>query len=113
MRGKRIVGALMVAAFVALRLSAAGAMAEEQYLVVANGNDFPEGRVQDVERAGCKVVKVFPQIGLAVATSADPDFPTKAVGVAGVASVVPDAIFSTTGCAAAFHAGSAASVGAR
>jgi subtilisin family serine protease len=65
---------------------------EEQYLVVATGNDFPEGRVQEVRSAGGQIVKVFPQIGLAVATSDDPEFPAKAKSITGIQSVVPDAI---------------------
>ena len=65
---------------------------DEQYLVVATGNGFPEDRVQEVVNAGGQIVKVFPQIGLVVAMSADPDFPAKAEAIAGVASVVPDPI---------------------
>jgi subtilisin family serine protease len=65
---------------------------EEQYLVVATANDFPDARVQEVQSAGGQIMKVFPQIGLAVATSADPGFPAKAEAIEGVASVVPDPI---------------------
>ena len=64
----------------------------EQYLVVAAGNDFPDARVQAVQQAGGQIVKVFPQIGLAVATSADPEFPAKTKSINGIQSVVPDPI---------------------
>ena len=76
---------------------------EEQYLVVAAGNTFPESRVQDVKDAGGKIVKVFPQIGLAVATSADPDFPAKAEAIVGVASVVPDPLRTTSAASVGCH----------
>jgi len=92
MNRKRILVALMVAALAALGLSPLSAIGQEQYLVVATSNDFSDGRVREVEQAGGTIVKVFPQIGLAVATSADPDFPTKAKGIAGIGSVVPDPV---------------------
>jgi subtilisin family serine protease len=65
---------------------------QEQYLVVAAGNDFPDARVQAVQQAGGQVVKVFPQIGVAVATSVDPEFAARAKGITGIKSVVPDPI---------------------
>jgi lantibiotic leader peptide-processing serine protease len=64
----------------------------EQYLVVAAGNDFSQTQIQAVQQAGGHVIKVFPQIGVAVATSADLAFPARAQGIAGVQSVVPDPI---------------------
>jgi lantibiotic leader peptide-processing serine protease len=84
---------IAAAAFAAGLLNAGVAQAqEEQYLVVAAGNDFPDDRVQAVQQAGGQVVKVFPQIGLAVAISDDPEFPARAQGITGVKSVVPDPI---------------------
>ncbi len=85
---------LIVAAVLAAGLlgAAVAPSRAEQYLVVAAGNDFPEERVQAVGAAGGQIVKVFPQIGLAVATSADPEFPTKAKSITGIKSVVPDPI---------------------
>jgi len=84
---------LAVLALAAACLATGVAQAEEaQYLVVATANDFPDARVQEVKSAGGQIVKVFPQIGLVVATSADPGFAAKAEGIAGVASVVPDEI---------------------
>ena len=92
MNGKRILAVLMVAALAAMNVSPVSALGEEQYLVVASNNGFPDDRVQAVQQAGGKIVKVFPQIGLAVATSADPDFPARARGIAGIGSVVPDPV---------------------
>lgn len=84
---------IAAAALAAGWLAAGVAQAEEeQYLVVAAANDFPDARVQEVQSAGGQIVKVFPQIGLAVATSADPEFPAKAEAIAGIESVVPDPI---------------------
>jgi subtilisin family serine protease len=90
-----LIGAVTIA--VGWLATAVARAEEEQYLVVAAGNNFPDDRVQAVVEAGGQIVKVFPQIGLAVATSADPDFIAKAETVQGVASVVPDPIAFPTG----------------
>ena len=89
----------MFSAILAAAALAAGCLAtgvaqaeEEQYLVVAAANDFPDARVQEVQSAGGRIVKVFPQIGLAVAASDDPEFPARAQAIAGIQSVVPDPI---------------------
>ena len=92
MNRKRISAVLVAVALVVLGLSPAPVIGEESYLVVAANNDFPDARVQAIQEAGGEIVNVFPQIGLAVATSADPDFPAKAKGVAGISSVVPDPV---------------------
>jgi subtilisin family serine protease len=84
---------MAAAALAAGLLSTSVAQAEpEQYLVVAAGNDFPDSRLQAVQQAGAQIVKVFPQIGVAVATSDDPGFPAKAKSITGIQSVVPDPI---------------------
>jgi subtilisin family serine protease len=93
-RTKNKLKVLVAAAVLAGGLLIAGVAQaqEEQYLVVAAGNGFPEDRVQEVEQAGGQIVKVLPQIGLAVAISADPEFPAKAKSIAGIQSVVPDPV---------------------
>jgi len=93
-RTKNMLKMLVAAAALAAGLLIAGvAQAQaEQYLVVAAGNDFPDARLQGVQQAGAQVVKVFPRIGLAVAISADPEFPAKAKSIAGIQSVVPDPV---------------------
>lgn len=84
----------MAAALALIGVLSAGAVQDQlqQYLVVASGNDFPESRVQAVQQAGGQVIKVFPQIGVAVVTSGDPAFPTKAKAITGIQSVAPDRV---------------------
>ena len=93
MKRSMLFTALAVAAIATGLLAMGAAQAQaEQYLVVAQSNDFPGDRLQAVEAAGGEIMKGFPQIGLVVATSADPEFPAKAKSIAGIQSVVPDPI---------------------
>ncbi|MDM8007556.1 MAG: S8 family serine peptidase [Phycisphaerae bacterium] len=90
---RSVFSAMLAAAALAASLIAGVAQVRAgQYLVVAAGNDFPDSRVQAVQQAGGQVVKVFPQIGVAVAISDDPDFPAKAKAITGLQSVVPDPV---------------------
>ena len=84
---------ISVAVLAAGLLSAGMVQAQaEQYLVVAVGNDSSQTQVRAVQQAGGQVLKVFPQIGVAVASSDDPAFAARAQGIAGIQSVVPDPI---------------------
>jgi subtilisin family serine protease len=57
------------------------------YLILANGNSLPAGLQSQVAAAGGQVSGLIPQIGIAVATSANPNF---ANSIQGVRSVVPN-----------------------
>lgn len=90
MKTKLLLPAIVLAAGL---LSAGVVQAQaEQYLVVAAGNDFSQTQVQAVQQAGGQILKVFPQIGLAVATSDDPAFPAKAKAITGIQSVGLDPV---------------------
>ena len=96
MNRKRILAVLMVAALVALGLSPPPRSAKSSTWSSPQATTFRTPGSGDVEQAGGTIIKGFPQIGLAVATSADPDFPAKAKGIAGIRSVVPDPVAEST-----------------
>lgn len=84
---KRIV---LLLALLVLVVSVGGVSAQSSvrsYLILSNGNSLPSNLAQQVASAGGTVTSVMPQIGLAVAESANPNFSRL---VRGVRSVVPN-----------------------
>lgn len=65
---------------------------EQQYLIVATGNELPDGLSAAVASAGGKITGSIPQIGVAIAVSDQADFPERAGGIAGVQGVFLDEI---------------------
>jgi subtilisin family serine protease len=57
------------------------------YLILANGTSFPSNLNAQVTAAGGQLTRVMPQVGIAVAQSANPNFTTS---LQGVRSVVPN-----------------------
>ena len=60
------------------------------YILLASGNSLRDGLVADVEAAGGTVVSSIGEIGVVVATSADPNFAKKAKAISGISDAVPD-----------------------
>jgi subtilisin family serine protease len=60
------------------------------YLVMAQGNKLPKKLAAAVTAAGGGITAEFPELGIAVASSGDPNFAESASGIAGVRSVIPD-----------------------
>ena len=61
------------------------AVAEGSYILVAGGNKLPAGLAAAVAKAGGTLVATMDDIGVATATSADPNFVAKASKISGVA----------------------------
>lgn len=72
-----------------MQLSAASATAKA-YILDFTGNTLPTDLAAQVERAGGVLTTRIEQIGIAVATSENPRFADRAIGIKGVYSVQPD-----------------------
>jgi subtilisin family serine protease len=62
----------------------------KQYIIIASGDQLPANLEAQATAANGKVTKHLREVGLAIATSDDPDFATKAAKISGVRSVVHD-----------------------
>jgi lantibiotic leader peptide-processing serine protease len=81
--------ALLLAAFV----SPAGAQSEAQsYILMANSTKLPARLNAAVTAAGGTITRSLPQIGLAFATSSNPDFKTAAAAIPGISLVMPNVV---------------------
>lgn len=75
----------MLAAVFAVPVGAQGE--SRSYLLMANGNKLPANLVKSVSAAGGVVTQTIPEVGLAVATSSDPNFAVRAAKISGLRSV--------------------------
>jgi lantibiotic leader peptide-processing serine protease len=88
--------ALLIALlFAVVALVPAGAQghdggASTYILIAADENALPAGLAQQVAALGGLITYVLPEIGVAIATSADTDFVAEASSIAGLRSVIPD-----------------------
>jgi len=64
----------------------------ENYVIVANGNNFTKKMTSDIEAAGGRIAKVLPQIGVAI-VEADANFATTASSISGLNSISEDLVF--------------------
>jgi subtilisin family serine protease len=62
----------------------------KKYIIIASGDQLPADIEGKAASANGKVTKVLTEAGLAIATSDDPNFATKAAKISGVRSVVHD-----------------------
>lgn len=63
---------------------------KDKFIIIANGNSLSASLDAEVAAAGGKIDKKMGVVGLATATSSDPNFRAKAEKIAGVRSVIPD-----------------------
>ena len=63
-----------------------------QYVVVLEDWSVPEAALEGIRAAGGEVIRALPQIGVVFVRSADPEFPTRAAGLAGVEEVGPNGL---------------------
>lgn len=68
-----------------------------QYIVVFQDRAIPAGARAEIVAAGGEVKTEFPQIGVLVAASADPDFPNRVASVPGVLDVGSDPFIQLPG----------------
>jgi subtilisin family serine protease len=73
-----------------LAMPAAAQSQAKSYLILAQGDKLPAKLAQQVRAAGGTVTRTIPEIGIAVATSSNPDFAANASRILGVRSVVPN-----------------------
>ena len=60
------------------------------FIIITNTETLPAGLSGDVTKANGRVTNMMGTVGIATATSADPNFAAKAARIAGVRSVIPD-----------------------
>lgn len=88
------VAAVLVSLLVAVFLLPAAATTadgtQSTYILVAADNALPRGLAQAVEARGGSLTYELPEIGVAIASSADAAFVTNALSIAGLQAVVPD-----------------------
>jgi subtilisin family serine protease len=70
--------------------SAGFVLRSKQYIIIASGDQLPANIESQTAAANGKVTSLIGQVGLAVATSDDPNFAAKAAKISGVRSVVHD-----------------------
>ena len=66
------------------------------YLIIANTSKLPAKLAEKVSAAGGTITATIPEIGIAVATSSNPNFAADASGINGVRSVVPNVALQWT-----------------
>jgi subtilisin family serine protease len=81
---------LFVILAAAFAVPAAAESKSRSYLIIAKSNKLPAKLEKHVGAAGGTITRTIPQIGIAVATSSNPDFAADAAGINGVRSVVPN-----------------------
>lgn len=82
---------LAAAALTAVATVTSASADEGRYILLMKNNAIPAGLAAKVEAAGGSVVRTLPQVGIAIATSADANFAAKAKGIAGVIDAGPAA----------------------
>ena len=89
---KRLLSVLILLAMLVavVATSASAQTTERSYLVIARGASLPAGLATKITRAGGTLTRAIPEIGIAVATSSNPNFKANAAGIRGVSSVVPN-----------------------
>lgn len=65
---------------------------DSRYIILFNKSAIPASADSKIARAGGEIVVSLPQVGIAIATSSDPEFSARASGIRGVASVGPEAV---------------------
>lgn len=60
------------------------------FIIIANTESLPAGLDGEVTKANGRITNAMGAVGIATATSADPNFAAKAARIAGVRSVIPD-----------------------
>jgi len=74
-----------------LRSTASGfVLRSKQYIIISSGDQLPANLEAQATAANGKVTSKLGEVGLAIATSDDPNFAAKAAKIAGVRSVVHD-----------------------
>jgi len=89
---KRALTVLALFALLAVTFAAPAAAEPNgrSYLIIAQGNKLPEKLAERVSAAGGTITRTIPEIGIAVATSSNPNFAANASGISGVRSVAPN-----------------------
>lgn len=65
---------------------------ERSYLIMARGNNLPSNPAASVSAAGGTLTRTISEVGLAVATSSDPNFAARAARISGIRSVMANAL---------------------
>ncbi|MCI0610139.1 MAG: S8 family serine peptidase [Anaerolineae bacterium] len=85
-----IVLAVLVLLAAMLPVSAAAQGSTRSYIIMAHGNALPAKLAQKVKAAGGTLTRTIPEIGIAVASSSNPNFAANASRISGLRSVIHD-----------------------
>ncbi|MCZ7542177.1 MAG: S8 family serine peptidase [Anaerolineae bacterium] len=94
---KRIISILALVAIVLVTFGTPVASAQQgsgRYVIVFNGNRIPGNAANAIAAAGGQLVRTFPEIGVGIAVSGDPNFAANARGVRGVQQAGPSGAFT-------------------
>jgi lantibiotic leader peptide-processing serine protease len=81
---------------VATAMLVATAAHARSFIVVAQGNKLPAQFSSDIAAAGGQVVRMHPEVGLAIVESSQAQFSKRAAAIKGVAEVLPDLTWQAT-----------------
>ena len=109
-------GSLFLTASLAAAALTSSAFADEgRYVILMKKNSIPADLGAKVAAAGGSLVRTIPQVGIAIATSSDASFASKASGINGVQSAglqTASTLPAATDAAAPEAGGAALSLGA-
>jgi subtilisin family serine protease len=75
--------------------AASGEATSSSYILIAADDDsLPAGLAQQVSARGGSLTDALPEIGVAIATSADADFAASASSIEGLRSLIPDVVLA-------------------
>jgi subtilisin family serine protease len=89
MRKITLVLLLVVFSLLAGSVASAQVSSVRSYLILSNGNRFPNNLAQQIAAAGGTVTRTIPEVGIVVVSSANPNFSSQ---IQGVRSVVTNAV---------------------
>jgi hypothetical protein len=89
---KRLLTVLILLAMLVavVATSASAQTTERSYLIIARGTNLPLRLAAKITRAGGMLTRAIPEVGIAVATSSNPNFKANAARIWGVRTVVPN-----------------------
>jgi len=90
MKRKLVILTLFALLLAAFAIPATAETQNQSFIIMANSNSLPNGLEQRVNAAGGTITRLIPEIGLAVATSSNPNFASAASRIPGVQTAMPN-----------------------
>ena len=90
MKRKLVILTLFALLLAAFAIPATAETQNQSFIIMANSNSLPNGLEQRVNAAGGTITRLIPEIGLAVATSSNPNFASAVSRIPGVQTAMPN-----------------------